>query len=107
MPLDAHPPMAVSLAKANGDAAETQEHLAQILLLNQYEERVEVFPDGLMMPAYTEAKRLSVTGNAGEISLAQFTQQSTTIVQKTRTLCRQRFGERLTMLYQRCLVESG
>lgn len=69
-----------------------QQSIAQILLFNQFEDRVIVHPDGLMLPAYIDAPRISVLGNDDEIAIATFTQQTVNWVQKTRTRIRTRYG---------------
>lgn len=69
-----------------------QQKVAQILLFNQFEDRVIVHPDGLMLPSYVDQARISVLGNDDEIAIASFTQQNVDVVQKTRTRKRLRFG---------------
>lgn len=68
-----------------------QERLAQIALLNQFEEKVTV-TNGFMLPKWHEVTRISVVGNDGELSLSQYQFQTTTVVEKKRTRERIRYG---------------
>ena len=69
-----------------------QTTVAQILLLNQYESKVVVKSDGLMLPTYTDLARVSVLGNDDQLSIAQYTQQNVDWVEKTRVRERIRYG---------------
>lgn len=69
-----------------------QERLAQIGLLNQFEERVTV-TNGFMLPKWHEVTRISVVGNDAELSLSQYQFQTVTVVEKKRTRQRIRYGE--------------
>jgi hypothetical protein len=69
-----------------------QERLAQIGLLNQFEERVTV-TNGFMLPKWHEVTRIAVVGNDGELSLSQYQFQTVTVVEKKRSRRRVRYGE--------------
>lgn len=69
-----------------------QERLAQVGLLNQFEERVTV-QNGFMMPKWSEVTRLSVVGNDAELSLSQYQFQTAQVTEKKRTRQRIRYGE--------------
>lgn len=69
-----------------------QERLAQIALLNQFEDRVTV-TNGFMLPKWHEVTRISVVGNDAELSLSQYQFQTVNVVEKKRTRQRVRYGE--------------
>lgn len=69
-----------------------QTTVAQMLLLNQYESKVTVKSDGLMLPTYTEVARISVLGNDDQLAVSQYTQQNVDWVEKTRVRERIRYG---------------
>lgn len=84
-----------------------QSSLAQMALLNQFEDRVTVHPDGLMLPKYNEVARISVTGNDGEVSISQYPQDTVEMVQKTRVTERLRRGSSFKKCTNSAFFRSG
>jgi len=67
------------------------ERLAQIALLNQYDEQV-IVQNNFMLPKYEEVARINVVGNDAELSVSQYEYQVTELKQLSRTRTRIRYG---------------
>ena len=73
-----------------------QERLANLALLNQFDERVKV-SDSFMLPKYEELSRILVDGPQTEIAISSYVFNTWVTVQKARTRTRKRFGNTFLM----------
>lgn len=62
---------------------------------------------GVLLPAYTSKLRFAVTAYAGEQSLSQYTQSEHTLVQKTMSRSRIRFGQSMSICTNHSWWQSG
>lgn len=73
-----------------------QQQVAQLALLNQFDDRVKV-TSNFMLPAYGEVARITVDGPQTEIAISQYVFNTWVTAQKARTRERLRFGESFLM----------
>lgn len=73
-----------------------QERVANLGLLNQFDDRVKV-TSGFMLPKYEEVSRLLVDDATGEIAISSYVFNTWVTVQKARTRTRKRFGNTFLM----------
>lgn len=76
-------------------------------LFNQYNADVKLAGDGMLLPAYDDVPRLILSQYAGELSVSQYQFQSFSMVQKTMSRVRLRYGPTFQVCTNSWFWQSG
>lgn len=87
--------------------AAENESLAQMSILDVYNPNVLITGDGLMLPRYTHSQRQIIAGPTTAVPLAQFQYSEQTMVKKTMSRLRIRYGEPFLVCKNNAWWKSG
>lgn len=80
---------------------------AALALFNPLDAGVKLHGDGLLLPAYVNSARLILNQYAGELSVSQYQYQTHTMIQRSMTRLRVRFGPSFTVCTNSAYWQSG